>query len=208
LLSPGLVGPARREWKAARATGAADPELAADARFAAETRRASSLRWTKHGVAGLQLVAVLAVTAVFGPLMVRSVRALIHPGPAMIEFVDVRLVNGPADLEGPITLIVTGGRVSQIAPYALPRNVNPQASDFHAFEGQGKFAVGGTLDLSRPDALDAARATWMRPIALGSGDLIVLDVDPRLQPVTKAQVAAAVVNGVYLSRLTIARRLR
>jgi len=197
----------RLDWKKMRAAAEGDADLMADERLAIEDRRASRVASFRRGILALMLVASVLMVSLGATSLVAEARAWFQPSPPpTVELVDVTLVNGPADFPGPITIDVTGDRITRIAPYDIRRALNPKGEHIRSFEALGKFVVEGTLDLSQPDPLEVAKRVWMRPIDIESrGDLIVLDVDPRARVVTLDEVTAAVINGNYLSRADIRR---
>ncbi len=195
----------RLDWKRMRAAADGDADLMADERLAVEDKRAALFMWLRRGIFALMLVVSVVMVGLGAASVGAEARAWFQPSPPpTVELVDVTLVNGPADFSGQITIDVTGDRITRIAPYDLQRGFNPKGEHIRSFEALGTFVVGGTLELSQPDPLEYAKRDWMRPIDLEArGDLIVLDVDPRTHNVTLAHVAAAVVNGKYLSRADI-----
>ena len=131
------------------------------------------------------------------------VRAYRHPDPTAIEFVDVVMVNGPADRSHATSVDITGDRVSRIAPYDIA------TAGVRKFEATGKYLVAGTLSLAKPHAFEEFKRTWMRPIGIDArSDFVLFDVDPRLRDVSSDQIAGAVIDGDYWSRSDLAARLR
>lgn len=203
----GLVGP--RALAEMEALAAADPDLASDPRLAVAQRKARLVTTSGRAlfVAYLALVAVTFV--VVGRGSVADVKAFFRPAPPpTIELVDVILTPWSADFHGAISVDVTGGRVTQIAPYDSLRS--SRVEKFRAFEAIGKYLVaGGAIDFSQTGWLDRFKASWMKPIDIGTAaDFLVIDVDPRSHDITQDQIAAAVVRGTYFSRQDLRRKGR
>ena len=181
-----------------------DPDLSVDPRLEGEVARARRVRlFARSLVAGLILL-TLASVAVLARKEGNPFPGLFQPAPSpTVELVDVVLVPWSADFHGAITVDVTGGSVTQIAPYDAQRAA--RVNKFRAFEAIGKFLVaGGPIEFSQTGWLDRFKASWMRPIDIGtSGDFLIVDVDPRSHDIRQDQIAGAVVGGKYYSRKDI-----
>jgi hypothetical protein len=178
-----------------------DPDLAADQRMAGAIAGARQVRRVARGL-GVAIIALCLTTVV---VAVRSspspVEGLFRPAPpSAVELVDVLLMPSSPDFHGLISVDVTRGQVTQIAPYVTTRS--GRAPEVRAFEAIGKYLVAGdAIDFAQPDWLNRFKASWMRRIDIGTtGDFLVVDVDPRSHDITQDQIAAAVVAGKYYSR--------
>lgn len=197
----------RPGWKdldAMQSQAAADPDLSSDRRLVSERVKTTRSKVVMRVVLGAYLILIATTSVVFVRVSATEVRAWFHPAPSpTVELVDVILTPWSADFHGAITVDVTGGHVTQIAPYDLQRS--SRVPKFRAFEAIGKFLVaGGAIDFSQPGWLDRFKASWLRPIDIGtSGDFLVVDVDPRSHDIRPDQIAAAVVGGKYYSRKDI-----
>jgi hypothetical protein len=212
LISTGLGGLALsrrsiRTWKAFRAAGGQDRDLIGDRRLEGEDRRAPAMTALDRGLRALQFVTLAAslfiiATAVAGLLRTR-VDARTAPR-SSFEFVDVVMVNGPADWPTATTVDITGDRVTKIGPYS-----QNSTSGIRSFEAMGKYLVAGRLDLSKPNPLERFQQGWTRPIDIETrGDFVLFDVDPRLRDVSIDHVVGAIIAGEYWSRTQLAARLK
>ena len=196
-----------RAFDRLRAQAEDDADLASDPRLALETRKARGLRILSRSAAVLQRTVGAAILVVGARYLIVDVQAFFRPAPPLtVELVDVILIPWSTDFHTAITVDVTGGQVSKIAPYDT-RHAMTVTPHFRSFEALGKYLVAGdTIDLSRPGWLNRFTLGVLRPIDVGtSGDFLILDVDPRTHDITADDVAAAVIKGAYYSRQDIRR---
>ena len=191
-----------RTFDRLRAQAEDDADLASDPRLALETRKARGLRILSRCAAVLQRTVAATMLVVGAGYLIVDVQAFFRPAPPLtVELVDVILIPWSTDFHTAITVDVTGGQVSKIAPYDT-RHAMTVTPHFRSFEALGKYLVAGdTIDLSRPGWFTRFTQGALRPIDVGtSGDFLVLDVDPRTHDITADKIAAAVIGGQYYSR--------
>lgn len=192
-----------REWQKLRAVAANDALLGRDPRIDAEDRRGRS---AGHIAFAVSLVEWSAAGLLLGAALVsmpRAVASALEPTPIRILDVTAVNVDGSFD-ERSVSLDIVDRRLARVGSNTL--ETLPKGA--RSFEALGKFVASGTLDLSTPDPMAGLRRTWMRPLTVGAPtDVVVFDVDPRVQDVGLRDIAAAVVSGKYFSRTDIQNAL-
>jgi hypothetical protein len=178
-----------------------DPDLAADQRMAGAIASARQVRLVSRSLAAGIIVLALTSVLVAVRRSPSPVEGLFRPTPpSAVELVDVLLMPSSPDFHGLISVDVTRGQVTKIAPYVTTRS--GRAPEVRAFEAIGRYLVAGdAIDLAQPDWLTRFKASWMRRIDIGTtADFLVVDADPRTHDIARDQIAAAVVGGKYYSR--------